>query len=284
MKHVFTDISTIAHLWANQLQEDARNGGWGNFYFKGDTIYLYGSHFPIAKHVEFNGKKAVLFTTRSYSNTTSSHISVVRQSCRHKNVIYCQNPDNSKEQNINDYIYRIEEVAKNLPRARKPEIYLQKINEIINEAKLYLEFFELEIPSILQEAFNIIDKEKYDEYLSKKHANIKADRIKREKAEKIKHKEALKKWLTGETHRMYAYSEHDYLRLIDGKNIETSQAVKLSVELGRELYKRIKENTLVVGNHVLNFNVLEAGKEYKIGCHTFPRKYLLDWGTKNLVL
>lgn len=48
MKTVFTDISQVAHLWANQLQESARNSG--NYYFNGDAIYSYGSHFMIAKH------------------------------------------------------------------------------------------------------------------------------------------------------------------------------------------------------------------------------------------
>ena len=66
MKKVFTDISHIAHLWANQLQDEARNSGSGNFYFDGDVIYSYGSHFPIAKHVvNAKGEKAVLFTTDS---------------------------------------------------------------------------------------------------------------------------------------------------------------------------------------------------------------------------
>ena len=41
----------VAHLWANKSQDSARESG-GRFYFVGDTIYSYGSHFPIARHVE----------------------------------------------------------------------------------------------------------------------------------------------------------------------------------------------------------------------------------------
>ena len=77
-RHVFP-TDEIAHLWAHQTQSDARNQQ-GNFYFTGATIYSYGSHFPIAKHVtNKRGKKAILFTTRSYSNTTGGHIAAVRQ-------------------------------------------------------------------------------------------------------------------------------------------------------------------------------------------------------------
>ena len=48
-KHVF-DTGEVSHLWANRAQDEARNRQ-GNLYFTGDTIYSYGSHFPIARHV-----------------------------------------------------------------------------------------------------------------------------------------------------------------------------------------------------------------------------------------
>jgi hypothetical protein len=76
-KHVF-HTSEIGHVWAQQKQQDGRNDG-GNYFFEGKTIYSYGSHFPIAT---FADAKTVLFTTRTYSITTSSHISLTRQALR----------------------------------------------------------------------------------------------------------------------------------------------------------------------------------------------------------
>jgi len=76
-KHVYS-TDEIPHLWAHQTQSEARNQT-KNLYFEGATIYSYGSHFPIARHVtNKRGEKAVLFTTREYSVTTSGHISSVR--------------------------------------------------------------------------------------------------------------------------------------------------------------------------------------------------------------
>jgi hypothetical protein len=76
-KYVF-DTGEIPHLWAHRTQDEARNRQ-GNLYLTGDTIYSYGSHFPIARHVVSEaGERAVLFTTASYSVTTSSHCSAVR--------------------------------------------------------------------------------------------------------------------------------------------------------------------------------------------------------------
>jgi hypothetical protein len=79
----------VAHLWAHQTQDSARNPH-GNFYFEGDTIYSYGSHFPIARHVDAH---TIFFTTRGYSNTTSGHISCVRSAMPGgKRVFHVHNP------------------------------------------------------------------------------------------------------------------------------------------------------------------------------------------------
>ena len=73
-KHVF-DTGEIPHLWAHRTQDEARNRQ-GNLYFTGDTIYSYGSHFPIARHAANEaGERGVLLTTATYSVTTSSHCS-----------------------------------------------------------------------------------------------------------------------------------------------------------------------------------------------------------------
>jgi hypothetical protein len=57
-RHIFPSCE-IPHLWMHQVQEEARNSN-GSLYFSGPTIYSYGSHFPIARHVENKrGKKAI---------------------------------------------------------------------------------------------------------------------------------------------------------------------------------------------------------------------------------
>lgn len=73
--------SEVAHYWAHQKQA---TGEGSHFYFTGSVIYSYGSHFPVANIV--NG--TVLFTTRSYSNSTAKHKLLVRRACSHMPVIY----------------------------------------------------------------------------------------------------------------------------------------------------------------------------------------------------
>ena len=49
----------VAHLWAHKSQDFARNPGH-NFYFHGDTIYSYGSHFPVAPRRKQAGASGAL--------------------------------------------------------------------------------------------------------------------------------------------------------------------------------------------------------------------------------
>jgi hypothetical protein len=279
MKKVFTDISTIAHLWANQLQDEARNSG--NFYFDGKTIYSYGGHFPIAKHIEKDGERAVLFTTRGYSNTTARHIAVVRHAASHLNVIKCYNPNTTHEENFNRWKVDAELVAAKLPKAKKPEKYLNELEYINTQANKYAQFFGLELPTILTTILSIKDKNEYNAYHDQKTAILEAERLKKEAELKKQHKKALAEWKAGKTNRLYTRIETDFLRVNEeAARIETTQAVQIPMELGKRLYNSIKENTLKVGDKVLNFEVNEVGAKVKIGCHTFTKKYLLQFGSQ----
>lgn len=86
MKKVFTDNNTIAHMWANSQQDEARNPSY-NFYYRGDTIFSYGRHFPIATKYG----NTVFITTQGYSNTTAKHIRAVK-SAIWQNTIETHNP------------------------------------------------------------------------------------------------------------------------------------------------------------------------------------------------
>jgi len=278
MKTVFTDISTIAHLWANKTQSEAKNSG-RNFYFESDTIYSYGRHFPIAKHIENNGINAVLFTERSYSNTTAKHIAVVRQSSRHLNIIDCLSPESSRNENFNYWQKCIESEAGKLLKAKKPEIYLSKIDSIKDKINRYVKYFDIEIPGLLSAAMQITDKTKYNDYAANKETILKEQKAKEQKELKKAHKIALDKWLKLETSRLYTHDGFDYLRVNDNR-IETTQAVKIPLEVAKRLYSQIKDNTLQVGAKILDYSVQSIGKEIKIGCHNFKTSYLLSFGSK----
>lgn len=95
IKKVFSSFSKITHLWAHQTQSDAkcRNG-----FFNGPSIYSYGTHFLAGCIHEVKGQKVYVTTTRTYSNTTSNHMSHIRSAIP-ENAIHFQgiNPSDLKK-------------------------------------------------------------------------------------------------------------------------------------------------------------------------------------------
>lgn len=273
-------VSELCHKWANQEQESGRNAN-GSMYFNGSTIYSYGSHFPIAKHIiNEQGQRAVLFTERTYSNTTAKHIRNVYMSCKNDNIIYCSNPNSSHAYNFNDWLNcAVLHGASKLKTARKPELYLNYISNIESKAVKYAEFFGIEIPETLKAVFSIKDKSQYLDYQHKANELAKIEEQKRLKEQKKQFKEQIQKWLNLETSRLYTNYKYDFLRINDNR-IETTQAVQIPLAIGKKLYQSIKNGSLNVGDKVLNYSVNEIGKDIKIGCHTFKQSYLLKFGAQ----
>lgn len=85
----YKNTAEAVHAWAGRHSSDGRNPN-STVYFVGLTIYSYGQHFPMARHVSFND---VLLTYDSYSNTTNKHQHEVWRAVSHKNTIYVHDVD-----------------------------------------------------------------------------------------------------------------------------------------------------------------------------------------------
>lgn len=282
MKKIFRGHnSTIAHLWANKQQEEASNGS--NFYFDNDTIYSYGRHFPIAKHIIYDGNSAVLFTGETHSNTTAKHISIVKQACNHLNVIYCASPTATHTANFDFWLKSAEYIISKLPTAKKPEKYLAELSGIQSQAVKYATFFNLTFPESLKAVFAIENKDQYKSYKDNKEAILEAEKKKQAEALKRKHKKELTKWLSGETNRLYTRDGEDYLRMsMHYDCVETTQGVEIELPTAKAFWKLIKEGKLAVGDMLENYTVNEVGDLIKIGCHTFKKDYLIKFGETHL--
>lgn len=279
MRNVFTS-SELAHKWANQHQNGGRNQN-GSMYFHGPTIYSYGQHFPIAKHVRNEkGERAVLFTERSYSNTTAKHINHVWMSCKNDNIINCYRPDSTHEENFQFWAKNAEEFgASKLAKARKPEKYLKILSDVEIVSTKYANFFGLELPEYLKAVISIKDKNEFLQFADKKAEYEKAEKARKLKQQKKEFKEQIQKWFNGELYRLNTTYKFDFLRIRENR-VETTQAVQIPIEIAKRLYLKIKTNTLAVGDKILDYSVNNVGKEIKIGCHTFNRSYLLKFGSQ----
>ncbi|MES2395874.1 MAG: hypothetical protein V4549_07720 [Bacteroidota bacterium] len=270
----------IAHLWANKTQSEARNSAY-NLFFDNESIYSYGRHFLIAKHVTNSaGKTAVLFTKNSYSNTTAKHIGLVRSASSHLDKIYVPDPANDKYKNFASWISEIESIASNLVKAKKPEIYLNQISVINSEVKAYTKFFDMDMPENLLTALNIANKEQYTEY--KNSALERAEKEKKEQENEAlkKYKLELKKFRAFAIGAIYnAFIGIDYLRYNEkSKRIETTQGVQIPVGIAHKFYKHIKSVNKKGGctdckGKLMNYDVKQINSKFiEIGCHKIEIK------------
>jgi hypothetical protein len=258
----------VAHLFANQLQSEATNQN-RSFYFHGNMIFSYGSHFCIARFVDDN---TLLFTERGYSNTTAKHIAQVYNATSHKTKIYCYNPTGTHLENFNHWLNEAEYNIKKLSNARKPENYILELQRIKDKANKYANYFGIETPKPLEFLLSITDKAETKEYLETKQKLIEAENKRKELEAKKEHAKQLKKWKKFEQNSLYVRNGFDYLRK-DSENFQTSQGVKIPLAVGIRFYNAIVNKTIKAGDKFLDYTISEVNdKLIKIGCHTITLK------------
>lgn len=295
----------VAHLWAHQSQDEARTPN-GSLWFEHDRIYSYGRHFCIAKIINktsgegknYKDESIVLFTTRSYSKTTSKHLYIVGRACNHKKIIYCNDPIESVFSNIAEFERQIRSALAGVVKAKKPEKYINQALDVYSQLEVYTEYFNAEIPERISELINFAKTGKYAEFLQQEQEEKARAAEEARQATLIKGKKELTKWRKALVGRFnYRINDRDYLRLKRGlkprKNgsssifevIETSQGVEIPLALGEKFFrwmnKIIKKGGCAPDGNgsglcvykILDFNVTSVNKDLVvIGCHKIEVK------------
>ena len=280
----------LTHIWANQQQAQGKGS---SMFFENESIYSYGYHFKIAQIVEHNNKKAVLFNNKSYSNTTNKHQSLVKRAIPSQYPVFNVNsfPDTMPltmmhSNNLISYLNNAEETQQKLVKATKSkEAYVNLINVYLNSFRNYCEFYELKDLSIftlaklqglsIQERFLnitnfVFEYTNSESYINWQHKRAEKERIAFEKAlsdaaDKIQHFRDFKVstvWGIGT----------NFLRFNkETEQIETSGGVKMAKNIFFDAYQRLKNNTLLIGQHIgqYRFNGLE-NDTLLVGCHKIP--------------
>jgi len=289
-KHVF-DTGEIPHLWAHRTQDEARNRQ-GNLYFIGDTIYSFGSHFPIARHMTNDtGERAVLFTTATYSVTTSSHCSAVRSAIPSGIRVFhvpnvCHGRYSGSDLTADDHVGNLADYAKRIEKhvitsARARSSYSKTWNNqhaghLRDQAFAYCAFFGLPIPNIPEvpeldsDALTAIRKREA------KRAAEKAEQTKREREEAlVRQQELITKWRAGK-YSGCLYDVPAMLR-INGDEVVTSRGARFPVSHAKRalaFVRKIRESqqayvrnghTIHLGPYALDR--IEPDGTFRAGCH-----------------
>lgn len=159
---------TIAHRWAQNDGTDYGNSRYNNVFSYGESIYSYGTHFIIAKHINDKRDKAhgvydIYFTLDSYSSTTSKHVHHVRMATSHLKALYVYEiPQDNKymsNSEYNDYLKQVH--AKNICHfVKKAKEYLKLASRARRRKAMYMDRFNhsIERAQELKDLFKISQK------------------------------------------------------------------------------------------------------------------------------
>jgi hypothetical protein len=296
------DAATVAHLWAHQTQDHARTST-NNFYFNGTSIYSYGRHFRIAELITIPedirievltdykaykeaiygdastvyGNQLVLFTARSYSNTTAKHKSLVSSAVSHMPMLVVQQfveelrPDGLGEwelkewnrghqANIEYYIQEAKEAKAKAEKARSEWSVRAHTATVIRAAKdaiLYLQVYGLYndptwSPCIVETLRPLEQFEKV--YVAKdpvtEEKREKA-RLSREKSAKKKLEAEKEAWLEGTEEWKYNWSKRQsmlekitkhfgVLLRVEDDAVQTTKQATVPVADARKLLRTVR--------------------------------------------
>lgn len=275
----------VAHLWAHKAQSEARNSG-KTFYFYEETIYSYGGHFPIAKHAkDAQGRDVVLFTTASYSVTTSGHKSDVRSAIPASVEVYLvSDPSASPERNFRDYQRDFETKVKAVADARtkrsKAKRYTE-LEEITHHANKLAEGFGLaerltlpDLPGIMDAVNEIRAREAEAERL----AEIEYQR--QQEIRRAELAEVVERWKNGENVYGREYYHPETFLRVHGGEVQTSRGASFPVShavKALRIIDKVKEtgnpyqrngHTVHLGHYDLDS--IDAEGNVVAGCHYVP--------------
>jgi len=275
----------IGHIWANQKQDFGKGS---NIFFKGKTIYSYGTHFPVASIVE---PGIILFTTNDYSNTTAKHKLYISRSIPQTFKVFdVPNVEISKEykQDAKDkHKLNVEHFVANIHRClHKAEASNKHTDTLYNSAMAYrvagveyCETFKLRKPKQLIEPVPMSDKIRQ---------KIEAQRLKQEAINKKKDAERIERETIILNQVLPLWFNHlpkpdglpdvyglknAYLRINkEGDKVETTQGAKVSVRAAKVLFDLINAGKDIKGHNIDGYTVISLNGVLTIGCHKIERK------------
>lgn len=282
MKTVY-ESSMVAHVWAHERQDHARNPQ-GNVSFRGNDFYSYNT--VIARRVKTPRGVAILISRNNYSPTTARHLCHLRRSCAHLTCFWVSQVERLKKpgEYFGEYKERVKDLTLQFGRSRtKKSFILDQLRKVAEEANAFAAFFKLKSRIKLPDAENF-------ERLAAESAAKERERQQRLNAKRLAETaEARAKWLAGEgNYYPYVVDEPIHLRVI-GENVQTSRgavvplpdAVRLFkvVQRCRETHTGFTPNGEQIQVGHFNVNRIDSEGNAVVGCHHLQYEEMLRLAT-----
>jgi len=298
----------IAHTFAHRNYGNNNGRHGSNFYSEGnsETLFSYGSHFPICSHIrgaDHNGYE-LLFTTRSYSVSTSKHLNYASCATSHLQTLYCHNPLSAKNgihgENLNQYMIDALENAQAY-RGKETSADRRRLEDLIYSNETYLEYkkaFGLTFEDIKKcapdslKTYRKLNSKNSDlvataKTLGKKYQQAKkTEKATARKRALLEAKKALPEFLaTGKRHHSLSKAPIA-LRIDNEGRVQTSHGATVPASSALDLYKLAKgcriagisykpETYYRVGHY--NLTKIDQNGNAQIGCHYLPFQTMADF-------
>lgn len=298
MKTVFNN-SQVAHIWANGSQSHGRNST-GSFYFEGDKIYSYGSHYLAGQiytptkdqFMGHNYKKVYLINDHNYSPSTAKHLNHIFHAIDKKTHLWLsvEKPDNPKESLIIKQKELIDNFFKYFSEI-KPSQYFADSDSwffgIVERFNQVCEFFGYDL-KLNFDCFKDVIKEHYL-YRQKRYEELNTpeaiekrekEREKREERKRLKaikdYEEKIRQWKSFETNQNLYSLNTIFLRVKDNE-IQTSKGASVPLSHGLRILDLVLKRQAKPGERVGLFTLEDYNETtVKIGCHTINIKEAIE--------
>jgi len=118
-------MKTNKDLIKTYLEQEKTHGSVNSLFFEYSNIYSYGYHYLLGKFLDDD---LLIINNIGYSNTTSKHINLLRGTANELNIV---NYSVSNVE-INSVYSELKYLEGKLYKARKPNIWYNRINNLYN--------------------------------------------------------------------------------------------------------------------------------------------------------
>lgn len=273
MRLSLKNTAEVCHYFANQVQNE---GYAGNVRFSGNDFYSYRT--IVAKRI--NG--FIVISDYSYSMTTSSHLSDLRQACSHKNIIHIPKVEGSAATNKANIEYDIKELFKKASTARtKKDKYIAQALYKAEQFNKYCNISENQEYLINLSVFDNIDFVAIKANEKQRQALELAKRKARDSENALENSVKITQWLNCERDSLGYGVSSDTLLRVKGDMIQTSRGAEIPVNSAFALWTLV--HTVIAGGRDIQLNRkigvytltdIDTLGNITVGCHYIQFKEL----------
>ena len=286
VKEVYSSSSQVYHLWANQSQASARQGGrMTRAFFEGQSCYSYGRHYEVGRIMEYKGVKVACINDRGYSHTTAKHIREAKYAVRDLMPVVTNADFNVYAGLISMQDAIVDDLMNHFSRTKFWQGSIRKLQaqksgysdfddvHEFNKTCTALKHPELTI-DIDQEFVDLMNDYILERLDRQKTLDAGADarRAKRQAEQLKKNKVDVQRWRAGEINATSFISSlsPQILRVSkDNSVVRTSRGAEVPMKDALLLLRRLNNGKVKSGTKIGSFK-LDSVKDgiIKIGCHT----------------